>query len=84
MMMLPENRVGYLALTVGADNESEREKIIINTRHIRAISLIGEEDIDFAPWARSIVWTDLSDSFFVYETMDEIIEQLGNVHPSLL
>lgn len=84
MMMLPENRVGYLFLHVDRGNVGEKDKILVKASHIKVISLIDEDAIDIAPWARSVVYTDSDENFFVYETMDEIIEQLGNIHPSLL
>lgn len=78
MVGLPENKFGYLRLV----ETQEDRGVYIKANKIIAITHIlpgpGLEGI------KSVVWTNDSDeTFYVAETVDQIFEQLENIHPSL-
>lgn len=73
-----ENKFGYLCLF----EPQEDRGVYIKANEIIAITHVmsgsGLEGI------KSVVWTNDSDEiFYVAETVDQIFEQLENIHPSL-
>ena len=76
MQMLPENQFGYLSLYQVQDGRG----VLIKADKITAISypLDGMPDT-----VRSVIYTLDDEMFYIGETIDEIFEQLENIHPSL-
>lgn len=76
MIMLPENQFGYLFLF----DPIEGKGIYIKANKITAI----KHPIDGNPEEiNSVIWTDDDEMFYVGETMDQIFDQLENIHPTL-
>jgi len=74
MMVMPENKFGYLSLSLKGDEDVAG--VLISARRIACI-LPGEDygsHISFGG----------KDGIVVVETVDEILEQLENIHPSML
>lgn len=68
-----ENKYGYLLLSTGSDEEL-RSLILVKANKILALR-------EFNSQTRIYVTDD--NVFDVMETIDEILEQLENIHPSL-
>jgi len=76
MIMLTENQFGYLSLYQVQDERG----VLIKANKITAIAwpLSGMPDA-----VRSVIYTDDDEIFYIGETVDQILEQLENIHPSL-
>lgn len=76
MVVLHENQFGYLSLYQVLDERG----ILIKANKITAIShpLNGMPDA-----VKSVIYTDDDEMFYVGETVDQILEQLENIHPTL-
>ena len=76
MSMLTENKFGYLSLF-----DLEREQgVLVKANKITAIThSVEDESGDIG----SVVCVD-GEAFYVKETMDQILEQLENIHPNML
>ena len=76
MIMLPENQFGYLCLF----DPIEEKGLYIKANKITAIKHPlsgGPEEI------KSVIWTEDDEMFYVGERVDQIFEQLENIHPTL-
>jgi hypothetical protein len=74
MMVMPENKFGYLSLSL--TNGEETAGVLVSAKRIACI-LPGEDygsHISFGG----------KDGIVVAETVDKILEQLENIHPSML
>jgi len=78
MIALPENKYGYLCLYEPEENRG----VYIKANTISSISpvtdALKDEDI------KTIISTNYQNVFYVGETIDQILEQLENIHPSML
>lgn len=75
MTLMPENKFGYLSLSIPSEDGSA--SILIRANRIVCIVPADDEEgmhISFGG----------KDGIVVIETIDEILEQMDNIHPDLL
>lgn len=77
MRELPENKFGYLLLGVAVDED--RIGVLVKANKINSLS----HDIDSAVNATIVNLVGQDDAIHVMDTIDEILEQLENIHPNL-
>jgi len=83
MRGLPENKFGYLCLGVMSD-EGERVGLYVKANKIALISHPDDDELQYHPWCKSVVYLNSTGDYNrVVDTIDEILEQLENIHPSL-
>ena len=82
MRELPENKFGYLCL--GHIVDGERVGLYVKANKIAFLTYPEGEDAEYHPWCKSIVYVNSTGDWHrVADTIDEILEQLENIHPSL-
>jgi hypothetical protein len=76
MIMRHENQFGYLLLYQVQDERG----VLIKANKITSISwpLSGMSEA-----VKSVIYTDDNEMFYIGETVEQILEQLENIHPSL-
>jgi hypothetical protein len=82
MRELPENKFGFLLL--GEKDNEELKGLLVKANKIASITHPDEDDKEYHPWCKSVVYINSTgDHYRVTDTVDEILEQLENIHPNL-
>ena len=74
----PAQQFGYLALTIYETDEEERFPILVKADKINALhQTIGPDEELYT----TIYSND--DTFYVYESLSQILDQLESIHPHM-
>lgn len=81
MQVMPGNKFGFLCLSHMVDGELS--KLLLKARSVKHICIKDQDDEENYPWSKSVIFMDYGISP-IMESIDEILEQLENIHPSML